>query len=274
MTAHVVDHDTLGRISRKQWELTRRVLEGTLDPNQVEQALQGIIENRSSILVDNEYKYFSSPVLVRVEFEKIANDRGWQFSEQALNDLFDQVVRYAGFKSDLTSVFSLDIWLGDMEETLNEICVWLSRRHAFKFDRHMLELLSGLHLSAKARTELPDRYVPGEVFVRPVIVNLQDNVGKSPREVTASNLGGIETMVAFAANRHLVRYPGMGMIWLPAFEFAANTQPPNMGIKLDDKVPFLYTVWGKDTVQAELHLSMDGGYVRVSEQRVPTFKSA
>jgi hypothetical protein len=48
MTTHVVADDVLGRIARKQWELTRRVLEGTLDAQEVSRALQSIIEGRLS----------------------------------------------------------------------------------------------------------------------------------------------------------------------------------------------------------------------------------
>ncbi len=46
-TKHVVADDQLGRLARKQHELTRRVLEGTLEPERVLQSLQGIIEGRS-----------------------------------------------------------------------------------------------------------------------------------------------------------------------------------------------------------------------------------
>jgi len=49
-TKHVVADDILGQVARKQQELTRRVLEGTLDPKRVLQALQQLIEGRSSRL--------------------------------------------------------------------------------------------------------------------------------------------------------------------------------------------------------------------------------
>lgn len=41
-----VTDDVLGRLSTKQWELTRRVKEGSLDPDAIINALQGIIENQ------------------------------------------------------------------------------------------------------------------------------------------------------------------------------------------------------------------------------------
>lgn len=46
-TRHVVADDLLGQLARKQQELTRRVLEGTLDPKRVLQSLQQLIEERS-----------------------------------------------------------------------------------------------------------------------------------------------------------------------------------------------------------------------------------
>lgn len=51
MTAKtVVTDDTLGKIATRQWELYRRVKDGSLDPNQVLSALQGIIENEADLL--------------------------------------------------------------------------------------------------------------------------------------------------------------------------------------------------------------------------------
>ncbi|GEM_PF-2840516 len=51
MTAHkVVTDDTLGKIATRQWELYRRVKDGSLDPNKALSALQGIIENETDLL--------------------------------------------------------------------------------------------------------------------------------------------------------------------------------------------------------------------------------
>ena len=51
MTAKtVVTDDTLGKIATRQWELYRRVKDGSLDPNQALSALQGIIENEADLL--------------------------------------------------------------------------------------------------------------------------------------------------------------------------------------------------------------------------------
>ena len=45
-TKQAVTDDELGKLARKQWELFRRVKEGTLDLGRVEEALQGIIEQK------------------------------------------------------------------------------------------------------------------------------------------------------------------------------------------------------------------------------------
>jgi len=44
MTTHIVADDTLGTISRRMWEVQRRLLEGTLDPSFVARNLQSIVE--------------------------------------------------------------------------------------------------------------------------------------------------------------------------------------------------------------------------------------
>ena len=44
MTTHIVADDTLGTISRRMWEVQRRLLEGTLEPSFVARNLQSIVE--------------------------------------------------------------------------------------------------------------------------------------------------------------------------------------------------------------------------------------
>ena len=44
MTTHIVQDDILGTISRRMWEVQRRLLEGTLDPSGVARSLQSIVE--------------------------------------------------------------------------------------------------------------------------------------------------------------------------------------------------------------------------------------
>lgn len=45
-TKHVVADDVFGTIAKRQWELNRRVLEGTLDPEWVASELQRVIEGQ------------------------------------------------------------------------------------------------------------------------------------------------------------------------------------------------------------------------------------
>ena len=44
MTTHIVADDTLGTISRRWWEVERRLMEGTLEPSFVSRNLQSIVE--------------------------------------------------------------------------------------------------------------------------------------------------------------------------------------------------------------------------------------
>ncbi len=49
-TKHVVADDLIGQVARKQWELNRRILEGTLDPERLLQSLQQLIEGHAAKL--------------------------------------------------------------------------------------------------------------------------------------------------------------------------------------------------------------------------------
>ncbi len=45
-TKHVVANDALGKITKRWWEVIRRVMEGTLDPDVVADSLQRIVEGK------------------------------------------------------------------------------------------------------------------------------------------------------------------------------------------------------------------------------------
>jgi hypothetical protein len=53
-TKHVVEDGVLGKIARKQWEIQRRILEGTLSPDEVIRKLQSIVENAPNTTFDVE----------------------------------------------------------------------------------------------------------------------------------------------------------------------------------------------------------------------------
>lgn len=46
MGKHIVTDDILGQITRKEWDLNRRIMEGSIDPIMVLQNLQRLIENQ------------------------------------------------------------------------------------------------------------------------------------------------------------------------------------------------------------------------------------
>lgn len=72
-TKHVVEDGMLGKLARKQWEIQRRILEGTLNPLDVERKLQSIIENASSTAFDVErinYSVGEKVYEVRTHIEK------------------------------------------------------------------------------------------------------------------------------------------------------------------------------------------------------------
>lgn len=58
MTEISVTDEMLGGIARKQWDLFRRIKEGTLDPMRVSDALQAIIEGRfSNVISDHTFRF-------------------------------------------------------------------------------------------------------------------------------------------------------------------------------------------------------------------------
>ena len=71
MTTHIVADDTLGTISRRMWEVQRRLLEGTLDPSFVARNLQSIVEAK---------EFVSTPSLVASPFfvnEEVKSNYGY-----------------------------------------------------------------------------------------------------------------------------------------------------------------------------------------------------
>ena len=50
MTTHVVTDDALGTVTRRTWEIERRLMEGTLDPSFVARNLQSIVESQEVVL--------------------------------------------------------------------------------------------------------------------------------------------------------------------------------------------------------------------------------
>jgi hypothetical protein len=71
MTAHTtVTDDTLGQIAKRQWELFRRVKDGSLDPNQALSALQGIIENEADLLEIEKLGWRVSSQVYEIDVEK------------------------------------------------------------------------------------------------------------------------------------------------------------------------------------------------------------
>ena len=72
MTKHIVADGTLGQLSRKQWEIQRRVLEGTLNVQEVCTKLQRIIEGAPTSTFDVEQVYYTVgertyPITTRVK---------------------------------------------------------------------------------------------------------------------------------------------------------------------------------------------------------------
>ncbi|MEK7604048.1 MAG: hypothetical protein AAB461_02930, partial [Patescibacteria group bacterium] len=71
MTTHIVADDTLGTISRRMWEVQRRLMEGTLDPSFVARNLQSIVEAK---------EFVSTPSLVASPFfvnEEVKSNYGY-----------------------------------------------------------------------------------------------------------------------------------------------------------------------------------------------------
>lgn len=72
-TKHVVADDLLGQVARKQWELNRRVLEGTLDPERLLQSLQQLLEGQSARLPIEDPGFTVSEQVYAVDVQRKGN---------------------------------------------------------------------------------------------------------------------------------------------------------------------------------------------------------
>ncbi len=85
MTIHIVADDALGTISRRMWEVQRRLLEGTLDPSVVARGLQSIVEATE---VSSALPVVKSPFFVS---EEVKSNYGYP-SGYAVKPVCEQLV--------------------------------------------------------------------------------------------------------------------------------------------------------------------------------------
>lgn len=119
MTTHVVADDVLGGVARKQWELDRRVLEGSLDPAYVTAALQEVLEGKFE-LTDKFARF--TPLLLTLEqqFELICryNQQYWDgyFSDKELEAYRPKLV--SDHQQSVTDLLVFHVEFGSLEETI------------------------------------------------------------------------------------------------------------------------------------------------------------
>lgn len=112
-TKRVVADDLLGKIARKTWELTRRVLQGSLDPNRVLRLLQQILEGvpepdfdgstygtyvlESHWAYDNTHTEFATIALEKsdspIAFEEILNPSASTTDKENLLSILERIFR-------------------------------------------------------------------------------------------------------------------------------------------------------------------------------------
>lgn len=116
MTTHVVADDVLGGIARKQWELSRRLMEGSLDPVIVSTGLQEIIEGKIGFA---RYPYLLDP---EEQFELILryNQQYWgdYFSAEKLETCFDGLSIDWENPKLINDLQILHVEFGSLEETV------------------------------------------------------------------------------------------------------------------------------------------------------------
>lgn len=95
-TKHVVSDDQLGTIARREWEVRRRLMEGTLDPILVARGLQQIAEGRgvSETPVVTGSPFFAS--------EEVASDYEYP-EEYSIKPVCEQLVELSRHFPDLNS---------------------------------------------------------------------------------------------------------------------------------------------------------------------------
>jgi len=128
-------------------------------------------------------------------FAERARVREW-FSEVEIMQLHEELTERNlwDFESTLAGAFSFDIWLGDLQRTIDELVLWakdvnLGFSHWPDFysdDKHLRLLDMVANKYGKTSS------------VKPTNIDLLANQGKAPRAARANNLAGLEILAAIA----------------------------------------------------------------------------
>lgn len=208
MTTHVVADDVLGRVARKEWELNRRIMEGSVDPAYAAAALQEIIE-RKFVLTDKFGRY-TDKLLSLAEQLDLLKRYNKQYWEGRLDDPLDH---YTTWVSDhLQRVDDLEILhveFGSPAETIEMWWrVWVGeqpkswRWDELKLDPEHFQLLA----------ENVDRYEAGIHRLRiDLTAHWEPETGRTLEEVrvqakvNGETLAHTEVMSAYGLHTALLR---------------------------------------------------------------------
>jgi hypothetical protein len=189
--------------------------------------------------------------------------RNWDISMTAKKRLHEKIlgldIHESTCTSTLSNAFSLDIWLGDLVTTINELRLWVSDVHPFWQWPDLL--LDTQHIRFTEAVAKSGRYGK-EPFVRAVALDLNAHRGKAPRDVRNAHSAGFETMTAFAVHKNYpsqINYDAIPGVWLGAFEASI----PGGDAWRD--VPFL----GWYRIRHEVGFSADGGGYASPDYAVP-----
>lgn len=192
---------TLQKFFAQARELEKRVLEGVLDPVAIRQPLQDIIIGKQPV-VSTHTGLFMPPLTILASFWNRAQKRNWQFSVDQFEQLCEEMP--VNHNSTLSSVLTLDIWLGDLGKTFEELWAWVRDEHQYTWRSDGLK-------SGKEQLRLlnPDRY-GDQPSVKWVVVDLTANWDKQnglrPCDVRdAATSAGLELLTTAAIHPDWIR---------------------------------------------------------------------
>ena len=116
MTTHVVADETLGGMARRQWELTRRVMEGSLDPAYVMAALQELIEGKYA-LTDPFARYTDHLLSLEQQLERLQRYNSQYWENRLTEAELAAVVTASEHTQHVTDLEFLHVEFGSREET-------------------------------------------------------------------------------------------------------------------------------------------------------------
>jgi hypothetical protein len=157
---------------------------------------------------------FCTPEQIFDAFVVRARDRKWTFSDEQLQQLREAMPTL--HKNSLTSVLTLDIWLGDLPTTFEELWSWNKDVHAktWRYD--------GLKSDKRHLRLLDSKCYGNQPSAKWVVLDVTANRGQAPKDVREpANSPAFAVLAAAVLHPEwpkAINYDTIPGVWLPGLE--------------------------------------------------------